>query len=98
MRDEIMAKKRSPNSSKRRTVATRRNNQLWIGIALAVLIVVVVVARLVSDQQPAAVQQPESNSNEMPVLVSDHEYSGPPPMLIDTSKQYTGDGPNGKGR
>jgi peptidylprolyl isomerase len=84
-----MAKKRSPNSSKRRTVAARRNNQLWIGIALAVLIVVVAVARLVSDQQPAAVQQSESNSNEMPVLVSDHEYSGSPPMLIDTSKQYT---------
>jgi peptidylprolyl isomerase len=84
-----MAKKRSPNSSKRRTVAARRNNQLWIGIALAVLIVVVVVARLVSDQQPAAVQQSETNSNEMPVLVSDHEYSSPPPMLIDTSKQYT---------
>jgi peptidylprolyl isomerase len=83
-----MAKKRSPTSSKRRTVAARRNNQLWIGIALAVLIVAVAVARLLSDQQPAAVQQPETGSNEVPVLVSDHEYSGPPPMLIDTSKQY----------
>jgi peptidylprolyl isomerase len=82
-----MAKKRSPTSSKRRTVAARRNNQLWIGIALAILIIIVAVARLVSDRD-ATGEQSATVSNEVPVLVSDHEYSGPPPMLIDTSKQY----------
>jgi cyclophilin family peptidyl-prolyl cis-trans isomerase len=82
-----MAKKRSPTSSKRRAAAAKRNNQLWIGIALAVLIVVVAVARLVSDQS-ATGEQSETVSNEVPVLVSDYEYSSAPPMLIDTSKQY----------
>jgi peptidylprolyl isomerase len=77
-----MAKKRRSTRSNRRAVTTQRNKRLWIGIALAVLIVIVAVVRITSKPEP-----PQA-SIEAPVLVGTKEYSGPPPMLIDTSIQY----------
>jgi cyclophilin family peptidyl-prolyl cis-trans isomerase len=75
--------------NKKRTVARQKrvekqkqNTRLWIAIALAILIVVVLVARVLSEQRPA------TTSSEMPVLTGANTYSGPPPMLIDESKQY----------
>jgi peptidylprolyl isomerase len=83
-REDKMPKTKRTTRSNRRAAKTQQNNRLWIGIALAVLVVIVAVARIMTAQPttPAA-------SGEMPVLVSEYEYSGPPPMLIDTSKQYT---------
>jgi cyclophilin family peptidyl-prolyl cis-trans isomerase len=90
--------------NKKRTVARQKrvekqkqSTRLWIAIALAILIVVVLVARVLSEQRstPASVENPASAeqqaapaSDEMPVLTGANTYSGPPPMLIDESKQY----------
>jgi cyclophilin family peptidyl-prolyl cis-trans isomerase len=82
-REDKMPKTKRTIRSNRRAAKTQRNNRLWIGIALAVLIVFVAVVLVTSEPEP------EPTASEAPVLVSEYEYSGPPPMLIDTSKQYT---------
>jgi peptidylprolyl isomerase len=86
-----MPKKRRTTRSTRRAARPQRNTRLWIAIALAILIVVVAVARVMTDQRPTAVtDQPTTEvSSEMPERVGEFQYSGPPPMLIDTSKQYS---------
>jgi cyclophilin family peptidyl-prolyl cis-trans isomerase len=78
-----MSKKRRTTRSNRQSVKGQRNKRIGLIIALAILIVVVAVARVMTTQRPAPV------SEEMPTLISANTYSGPPPMLIDTSKQYT---------
>jgi cyclophilin family peptidyl-prolyl cis-trans isomerase len=79
-----MAKKtRVTSSKKRRVVATRRNNRLYIAIALAILVIAVAGSRLLSSQRST------TTAGETPELVGTKTYSGPPPMIIDTSKQYT---------
>lgn len=77
-----MAKKGRPIQT-RRPLKKQPNTRLYIAIALAILIVVVIAARLLDAQAPSPA------AGGMPELIGPKTYSGPPPMIIDVSKQYT---------
>jgi cyclophilin family peptidyl-prolyl cis-trans isomerase len=82
-REDKMPKTKRTTRSKQRAAKTQQKRRMWIIIAIAILVLAVAVSRLMTTQRPAPV------SEEMPTLISANTYSGPPPMLIDTSKQYT---------
>jgi cyclophilin family peptidyl-prolyl cis-trans isomerase len=79
-----MPKTKRTTRSNRRAAKTQQNRRMWIIIAIAILVLAVAISRIMTAQRPAP-----AVSGEMPELVSANTYSGPPPMLIDTSKEYT---------
>ncbi len=58
---------------------------------MTLLAISAVIYVIVSSQKPAqtAAQNPTQAAGGMPTLVGTKQYSSAPPMLIDTSKQYT---------
>jgi peptidylprolyl isomerase len=79
-----MPKTKRTTRTSRRAAKTQQNRRMWIIIAIAILVLAVAISRIMTAQRPAP-----AVSGEMPELVSANTYSGPPPMLIDTSKEYT---------
>ncbi len=88
---------------KRKRVVARKSQRqdtpvLIIGIG-AVLVLVVIIVAIVASQNPSqsagatptqsAGSSPTQASGQAPVLVGTKTYSGPPPMTLDKTKQYT---------
>ncbi|HSV85247.1 MAG TPA: peptidylprolyl isomerase [Levilinea sp.] len=78
-----MSTKKRPIQTSRRPAKKQPNTRLYIAIGLAIVIVVVIGVRLLDTQSPT------TTAGELPELVGTKTYSGPPPMMIDTSKQYS---------
>ena len=87
-----MSKKKTPPpvskyAAKHQAKAHPRSGINWPLAAVAALVVVLIVVLLVIALPKKAAAPAETG--EMPVLVGDKTYSGPPPMLIDPAKSYT---------
>ncbi len=54
---------------------------------VAILLLLVLVWVVVALRKPAA--RPVTETPELPALVGDKQYASAPPVLIDTSKEYT---------
>jgi cyclophilin family peptidyl-prolyl cis-trans isomerase len=91
-----MPNSKRPTRPSQRAKANRLSNIQIGGIVILVLVVAVIVYAVVSAQKPATAQASAAeatytaaNGSQAPKLVGTKTYSGPPPMTIDKSKQYT---------
>jgi peptidylprolyl isomerase len=85
----MSSKRRQVRSNKRTTKGTGNQNRILQIIALTLILVVgaAIIWAIVSAQQPQ--QTAGTNAGQQPARTSPMLYESAPPMMIDTSKQYT---------
>lgn len=78
-------------AKKKQAAKKQKGLNLWVigvVVVIALIIVLIVVSQTPKSSSPGATL-PSEPSGGVPTLIGTKQYSSAPPMLIDTSKQYT---------